>query len=185
MEPIYIRTDRNGTKIYHDWTCPRCGGAGQSDKCMFTGKICFECGGSGKRHTAKVVKVYTEEYAAKLEAKRIAKATQNAEANAEAKAEQERREEEWRKANRERSYRELGCGTDGVGYVLVGNTYRIKDQIKSNGGRWISQTWVCPVAVEAKGVTAVRIDLKQYINEYGNLSEYDARDAIWEIGGRK
>ena len=32
MEPIYIRTDKNGTKIYHDWTCPRCGGAGYADK---------------------------------------------------------------------------------------------------------------------------------------------------------
>ena len=28
MKPIYVRTDKNGTKIYHDWTCPRCGGAG-------------------------------------------------------------------------------------------------------------------------------------------------------------
>lgn len=26
----YIRTDRNGTKIYHDWNCSRCGGAGQA-----------------------------------------------------------------------------------------------------------------------------------------------------------
>lgn len=184
-----IRVDKNGTKIFHDWTCPRCGGAGQSDKWLFTGKVCYECGGTGKRATPKVVKEFTEEYAAKLEARRIARAAKYAEDHADeiaqAKAEQEAQEVAWRKAANERTCMDLGCGADGVGYVLTGNTYPVKDQIKANGGKWVSQTWVCPVAFEAKGVTAVRIDLNQYINEYGHLSEYDARDAIWELGGRK
>lgn len=73
MELQYIKTDRNGTKWYNDWTCPRCGGAGASDKWLFTGRICYECGGTGKRRTPKIVKSYTPEYEAKLAAKRAAR----------------------------------------------------------------------------------------------------------------
>ena len=28
---VYLRTDKNGTKYYANYTCPRCGGAGGSD----------------------------------------------------------------------------------------------------------------------------------------------------------
>ena len=44
---VYIRTDKNGTKIYHDYTCPRCGGAGGADQWIYTGWTCYECGGTG------------------------------------------------------------------------------------------------------------------------------------------
>lgn len=94
----YIRTDKNGTKIYEDWTCPRCGGQGWAGQWKFTGVICFRCGGSGLRSTPKIIKEYTDEYAAKLEAKRQAKAAKYAEEHADeiaaAKAEEERREAE-------------------------------------------------------------------------------------------
>mgnify|MGYP003165815777 CR=1 FL=1 len=45
---VYIRTDKNGTKIYHDYTCPRCGGAGGADQWIYTGWTCYECGGTGR-----------------------------------------------------------------------------------------------------------------------------------------
>ena len=94
----YIRTDKNGTKIYEDWTCPRCGGQGWAGQWKYTGVTCFRCGGSGLRTRPVLVKEYTDEYAAKLEAKRRAKAAKYAEEHAEeiaaAKAEQERREAE-------------------------------------------------------------------------------------------
>lgn len=45
---VYIRTDKNGTKIYHDYTCPRCGGAGRVSK-------------------PQIIKEYTPEYRAKLD----------------------------------------------------------------------------------------------------------------------
>lgn len=92
----YIRTDKNGTKIFYDYTCPRCCGYGMLDKWINTGKVCYACGGSGVRPVAKVVKEYTEEYAAKLEARRNARAAKYAEDHAEEiaaeKAERERRE---------------------------------------------------------------------------------------------
>ena len=52
-----IKTLPNGTKVYEDDVCPRCGGAGQADKWKHTGLICFECGGSGKRRQPKIIRV--------------------------------------------------------------------------------------------------------------------------------
>lgn len=179
----YIRTDKNGTKIYHDYTCPRCAGMGQADKWINTGKTCYACGGSGVRVRPLVVKEYTDEYWAKLQARRQAKAAKYAEDHAEEiaqeKAEQERREAEWRKSNNVKEWSALGCGSDGVGYILIGNTYRVKDQIKADGGKWVCQTWICPVASTLKGVSSIRVDMKDFVNEYGIFSSSDARDAIW------
>ena len=80
--PQYVRTDKNGTKIYNDINCPRCAGEGESDNWWATGKTCFKCGGTGKRATPLAVKVYTKEYWERLEARRAAKAAAEAEANA-------------------------------------------------------------------------------------------------------
>lgn len=184
MEPIYIRTDRNGTKIYHDYTCPRCGGAGESDKWLFTGKVCFECGGSGKRSHPLVVKEYTEEYAAKLEAKRIAKQRkyeeEHADEIAQAKSEREEREAKWKKEQNEYLCKTLGCNGDGIGYVLTGNTYRMKDKIRANGGKWYSQAWVCPVEMKASGVYSVRINIYEF-SAYGLIKESIVRDVVYCI----
>jgi hypothetical protein len=181
----YIRTDKNGTKIFHDYTCPRCCGYGMLDKWINTGKVCFACGGSGVRAVPKVVKEYTEEYLAKLESRRQEKAKKYAEEHAEEiaakKAEQERIEAEWRKGENARVCKNHGCGIDGVGYVLLGKTYGIKEQIKAEGGKWIYGAWVCPVAIKAKGVQAVRIDLNICMNEYGRITGDAAGDLIYDI----
>ena len=189
MELQYFKTDKNGTKYFYDWKCPRCAGAGFADKWAYTGRVCYACGGTGKRHVAKIVKEYSPEYWAKLEARRQARAAKYAEDHAEEiaaeKAERERREAKWRKEENARICARLGCGDNGIGYILTGDTYPVKDTIKANGGKWIYQTWVAPVQIEAKGVNAVRIDLNKFINDYGFISDDDARDAIWEIGGKR
>lgn len=100
----YIRTDKNGTKYYYDWNCPRCGGEGASEMWKYTEYTCWACGGTGKRRKPKLVKEYTEEYAAKLDARRLAKWNrEHAEeiANAEAEREQREAEEAKRKAEEE------------------------------------------------------------------------------------
>jgi hypothetical protein len=72
MKPVYVRTDKNGTKIYHDYTCQRCSGLGASEAWKWTGMTCYECGGSGVSK-ARIIREYTPEYAAKLAAKRQAR----------------------------------------------------------------------------------------------------------------
>jgi len=167
MERIYIRTDRNGTKYYHDWTCDRCGGAGFSDKWLHTGRVCYQCGGSGRLASPRTVKVYTEEYIAKMQAKNAEKIKENG-----------RKLVEKNFAELGKQFAQLGCNSDGIGYVLKGNTYPVKEQIKENGGKWILGAWVCPVAVEAEGVIAVRIDMSGCVNEYGCVE--DNEDIIWK-----
>lgn len=176
MELQYFKTDKNGTKYFYDWKCPRCAGYGQAEKWRFTGLTCFACGGSGRRNVAKIVKEYTPEYWAKLEARRIARQEKyekdHAEEIAQKKAEQDRleaeqkrREDEWKVNRYKVIFSENGCDDNGIGYVHLGNTYPVKDQFKKNGGRWIYGSWVCPVEIKAKGVKAVKIDLSKCLEE--------------------
>ena len=79
MELQYFKTDKNGTKYFYDWKCPRCCGYGMLDKWINTGKTCYACGGSGVRTKAKIVKEYTPEYWAKLDAKQKARNAKRAE----------------------------------------------------------------------------------------------------------
>lgn len=76
MATWLVRVDKNGTKIWADDTCPRCGGAGGSEQWRYTGWTCYECGGTGKRHTPRLYKEYTPEYEAKLEARRAKRAAE-------------------------------------------------------------------------------------------------------------
>lgn len=180
MEPIYIRTDKNGTKIYHDWQCPRCGGAGMCDKWIMTGRVCFSCGGTGKRTSPKIVKEYTPEYWAKLEAKRIAKEQKRI---AEAQKYAEDHADEIAEINRqiiEKRYAEFGCGADGIGYVLKGNTFPVKDQIKREGGRFFYGVWISPKEISGKGITSKRIDLRGHIGSGSEiwLDDFDFYEAI-------
>ena len=175
----YIRTDKNGTKIYHDFTCPRCSGYGMLDKWINTGRVCYACGGSGVRAVAKVVKEYTPEYLEKLQARRQAKAEKKAAEKA--KYEQEHAEE-IAEANRkaiEYRYSTFGCGKDGVGYALRGNTFPVKDEIKKAGGKWLYGCWICPVDIKGKGITSKRIELAGHLSAMGFFDDgYDLYEEI-------
>lgn len=168
----YIRTDRNGTKIFHDWTCPRCGGAGRSDNWWRTGFTCHACGGTGKRNTLKVVKEYTPEYAAKLEAKRLAKLEVNKPDEAEliAAAEQARRTR----------WQDQGFSADGIGYIHSGDTYKHKDAIRRAGGRWCSyiKAWIAPKAINGlNGVKVSEIRAQDICNEYNSIDP----EKVWDM----
>lgn len=171
MKLEYIRTDRNGTKIYHDWTCPRCGGAGEAQKWEYTGRVCYACGGTGKRVKPLILKEYTDEYRDQLEARRAAKQAKyeadHADEIAAAKAEQDRRDAEWRQQNTRRVFSDLGLGADGIGYILTGNTYPAKDSIKAAGGKWHYGycVWICPVEISGNGITSKRVDMSAHIGK--------------------
>lgn len=169
MELQYFKTDRNGTKYYYDWTCPRCGGAGFSDRWCFTGRVCYECGGTGKRSTPKIIKEYTPEYKIKLDEKRKAKSRAN-EPTAEERAEAARRHEEAKARAKVREFEQFGCGKNGKGFVYIGKTYKYKDAFRNAGGRWFNlyQLWVTPVFVEVDvSIRVVEIDIDELL-EYSN-----------------
>ena len=123
----YIRTDKNGTKIYEDYMCKRCGGAGGADQWTYTGWTCYECGGTGKACKPEIVKIYTPEYRAKLDERARKRAEKN----------RLKKSEEF-KANLSEHIQKKGFNEAGKIYVVVGNTYEIRDQIREAGGKWNS-----------------------------------------------
>lgn len=170
----YVRTDRNGTKIFHDWNCPRCGGAGRCDKWCFTGYECYQCGGTGKRISPKVIKEYTAEYRARLDeryAKRHPKPPQPTEEELQARAEETRRN----------NWVHEGFAENGEGYIYTGNTYQHKEDIKSIGGRWIfyARVYIAPVKVEGlNGVRVIAARAQDVCNQYGFVDDNKVDELI-------
>lgn len=125
----YFKTDKNGTKYYYDYTCPRCGGAGGADQWTYTGWTCYKCGGTGKLRDPKIVKKYTPEYQAILDQRRADKAA---------------REQAEFEANKPQIIAQRNAdfladhhfSPDGKIYIFLGDTYSYKDEIKSLGGKF-------------------------------------------------
>lgn len=169
--PVYVRTDKNGTKIYHDVNCPRCGGAGRSDTWWQTGFECYDCGGTGRRPKPLEIKVYTQEYADKLEARRAAKAAAEATANAVNALDEDELRQRVDEARRN-SWESEGFNRDGTGYLYTGNTYRIRQRLKDRGGRWCAflARWIAPVDLgPIQGVTIERVNAADLCDIYGNI----------------
>lgn len=125
MEKAVVKIDRNGTKYYHDWTCPRCGGAGGYEGWIYTGYTCYACGGTGRRARPRVVKEYTPEYEAKLAAKRRARAEQK-----------EREHQAQLGSIRKEWLLRHGFTADGQTFVFVEDVYDRKEEIKAAGAKF-------------------------------------------------
>lgn len=126
MSKQYSHTDRNGTEIYYDYTCTRCGGAGHSDAWKFTGYTCYKCGGSGKQESPQIYKKYTPEYEAKLEERREKR--RNKEIEKQLKGADERNKTFFKKD---------GFDENGNTWLVLGNnTFDIKDELKEDGARF-------------------------------------------------
>ena len=148
-----IKIDRNGTKHYVDHTCPRCNGAGRiSYYGHVEGGICFKCGGTGRFDTT--FKEYTEEYAKVLEDRRIAKIKAKVPAhNAEFKSKE-------------------GFDVEGNTWVVLGNTYAIKDELKANGAKFnYILGWHFDHAVE--NAIKVNIDTICHTDMFGAYTGYN------------
>ena len=150
----YVRTDRNGTKIYHDNNCPHCSGYGSLEKWARTGKTCFECGGSGLRPRPKIVKIYTPEHRAKLDAQKAARDAKRLVENPPPS------EEKLLDAARESVlsiWENQGFNRDGSGFILSGNTYPNRDAIYKDGGRWCRflKAYIAPRPID--GLRGIKI----------------------------
>ena len=112
-----VRVDKNGTEHWVSDRCPKCGGSGYIEAYDYVeGGICFKCEGTGEGHQSW--KVYTPEYATKLEERRIAKLVKDApEANRKVCA-------------------ELGASESGEIWAVLGNTFEIKDALKAAGAKY-------------------------------------------------
>lgn len=174
-----IRTDKNGTKYWNVVdVCSRCGGRGDYILGNFNYGVCFSCNGTGKRQY--IWKERTPEYEAKLEAKRKAKEAKRLEEKVKYEAEHVDEIAEENRRIIERRYADNGCGKNGIGYVLTGKTFSIKDEIKKNGGRWIYGTWVCPVEIKGNGIFTKEINLNGHIGSGSEmwLDNFDFYEAI-------
>lgn len=118
MTRTLIRTDKNGTEYYHCvGTCCKCGGAGRIEHfSWYEDGICFDCGGTGMNSWEE--KVYTEEYQEKLRQRQIERIKKN------------------RPAHDQKFFKENGISEDGNAWIVLGNTYLIKDKIKEKGGKF-------------------------------------------------
>lgn len=116
---ILERVDRNNTHYYTDTRCPKCGGKGYIPGYEhIDGGVCFMCGGSGRGHRQVTVRTY--EYNQKLINARLEKARKTA-------------------GERNAKYlRSRGFSSDGFAWIVMGNTFEIKEQLKAAGARWDS-----------------------------------------------
>lgn len=151
---ILTKVDRNNTHYYTACRCPKCGGTGYIDYYNHVdGGVCFLCGGTGKHSTQMVVR--TVEYQEKLNAQRLEKA---------------------RKTAGERNAKYLytmGFSEDGKAWLVMGNTYEIKDQLKTAHCRWDPYFgWHFDHPVSEFPCAEISINDKiPYVDENGNDSE--------------
>ena len=111
-----IKIDKNGSKHFIEDECPRCHGTGRYG----TYGVCFKCNGSGKFEHAIIER--TPEYEQKLADKRQERAFERAKAEAPIK--------------NERLFKWNNLGENGDVWIVLGNTYPIKDELKADGARF-------------------------------------------------
>ena len=117
MTAKLIRIDKNGTKYYADNACWKCDGTGYiNGYAHIDGGRCWLCGGTGIHESHW--KEYTPEYAQKLADRRLKKALAKAgERNA-------------------KFLKAQGFSEDGKTWVVCGDTYSIKDELKEAGAKF-------------------------------------------------
>ncbi len=127
----YVKDGKMYTKV--KGLCPRCSGRGliisriengQPIPIPVDGGVCYQC--LGQKYIYKDVRLYTEKEFAQMEA---------AKERAAAKREEERREKMVREfaQKKENWLKKNGFNEEGKTYVVTGDSYSIKDDLKSAG----------------------------------------------------
>ena len=175
-EPI----KKNG-KLYTvvEGTCDRCGGTGIF-ACRIEnghpvphpayGGVCLQCGGSGK--ITKTVRLYSErEYASMQKAKE--------KRHAEAEERREARMAERRRTALSRWMERNGFNSDCETYLIYGNTYPIKDDLKAAGMKFSQELkWHGPAAVD------VPEDCFIEKVHYSDIYDWDEENCVMQLNQR-
>ena len=165
MAKTLIKTDRNGTKHYHVDECPKCGGTGKYKNTTLDNFRCWKCGGTG--YYPHVVKEYTEEYLAKKAEKDHAK---------------------WLEKNLKELPANIKRNTPFLTieqpiYVVKGNTYKIKDELKANGARFSQAicAWVFDKPTDEYETVELNFNDYWFINKYNRPERKDDGIYLWEL----
>lgn len=190
MEAKLVKIDRNGSKHYEGWIkCDRCGGRGLFATGTVNGQpritpvdngICHKCLGSGKVWGKWIER--TPEYEAKLAEKRAKRA------EAKAAETEDRKRAEW-KENHLKSLAVMGFDEDGNTYLVLGDTYSRKEEIKAAGGKFdVNLGWHFPNPVEGFEVIEAKAGQVAATDDWGRvhitISRADA-DAMKEAAFAK
>lgn len=172
MNDLYtelIRTDRNGTKYWHEYGIVKCG------KCNGTGIVacyipvnggdCFDCGGSGIRHVYETWKEYTPEYEAKLNEKRLARL----------RAKSGERNIKW--------FVREGMSEDGKAWLVIKK--QPTEELKANGCRW-NPVLGWHYSSEHEGCLMVSIEQFGWENNVGEWNyEDESAEKIQELRNKE
>lgn len=150
-----VKVDRNGTKYFEDTTCDKCHGKGYIEYYAYHDNgVCYQCSGSGQYTTRWVER--TAEYEAKLNRQRLDKLKRQApEKNA--------------------SFLEKhGFNKAGEIWLVLGNTYPIKDELKAKGSRFNPMFgWTFNSAVEGYDLHKLSKDDKVSYTDYNGTNCVD------------
>ena len=144
--PVIVeRIDRNGSKHIVDHNCPKCGGTGYIPGYEFIdGARCWKCNATGQFTHRYIIR--TPEYERELAAKRNARARKK------------------NLAERPAFLEKNGFNEDGITYVVVGNTYEIKDTLKAMGAKFNEFIkWHLPF--DPEGYTTVEMSVEECFDE--------------------
>lgn len=161
----FVRVDKNGTHYYVDHRCPKCGGTGHIYGYEHVeGGRCFDCNGTGFGETKVVVRTY--EYNQKLEAARLEKAKKTApERNAKTLA-------------------KYGFSENGETWIVLGNTYEIKDELKKAGARF-NDIFLWHFDHEVTEFPVIKINFYDIAHRSADdtvyINEFEARDHVKSI----
>lgn len=163
-ERTLIKIDKNGTKHFQVDACPKCGGTGRYEMTTVDSFRCWKCGATG--YFPHVEKEYTPEYAAILAEKAKARNL---------------------KKNKERLPQEIKRrGFDGENssiFVVAGETYSIREQLKAAGAKYDSwYGWYFKDADSAKGWNTSEIKFTDlfFVNPYNCIGTNEGAGEIIE-----
>jgi hypothetical protein len=165
--PVIVeKIDRNGSKHIVDHNCPKCGGSGYIPGYEFIdGARCWKCNATG--HFTRKYIIRTPEYERKLAARRIERARIK------------------NLAERPAFLEENGFNEDGITYVVVGNTYEIKDVLKAMGAKFNEFIkWHLPF--DPEGYTTVEMSVEEcFREEETGLLYWKSVDELTELVAKK